>query len=325
MYIYQSLGVEDYVSISGGIPHSEYPEFDEEGTTEYVVGDRVWYDADNKEYEALQDMPFGPNSGEWHRPGEPSGEGWWQLIGWNNRYRPFDNQLFTTGTQPFGSNINYVLVPSYEIDTVTLFNVVGYTVQVTVQTLDGSSNIWNEIINILNPLQTDAYGYGFAPGISSQASIHQQNVRVTGIPFVLGEHRLVITITPHESLDIAQVGQICCGFAFNTGETLEDANAALRDFSRKEVNEFGNVEIIKRAYSLQTEYPIAVPKFRYRAVDRVLLALRNSFCVTYANYAVGNEIEQDLSLLNFGFIREYTTTFKASDYVYIFVAIEGVA
>lgn len=319
MFIMKPLGIGDYVEISGNLPNSTYPTYLTNGT--YATGARVNYPPTNKEYEALQAVtPADPDPG-----GANNSNGYWVEIGYNNFYRPFDNSIGTQGSVGLGESIYYLLRPRYEIDTVALFAAVGSAVTVRLIRISNDEVEWGQTQIITNPLLIQGYGYGFAPEDARLDEIHAAKALFTGIPFVLGRHRVRIIIDPNDDIDVASVGQVCLGFGIEVGETLENASSTLNDYSRKEVNEFGEVEIIRRGYTHTIEYPVVIPSVQHAYLDRILVALRNQFCVAFPTYAVSQPTMDRVSLLNYGFLSEYSASFRSEGNTYANITIEGVS
>ena len=199
------------------------------GTT-YALDEIVISAVTNHEYQSVQ----AGNTG--HALTEPA---WWLDRGSTNRHRMFDQVSASQTTRAQEIDVTFT-VPNGRIDAVGLLNLSASTVRVIVSTVaDGV--IYDETANLISSGNvTNWYEFYFEP------IIRRGDYVFTGIPAFASPTVRAIISDPNGT---AAIGSLIAGQSFDLGEAVQGARVGIRDFSRKEVSEFGDATLIERSYS----------------------------------------------------------------------------
>ncbi|WP_242137386.1 hypothetical protein [Sphingomonas sp. TREG-RG-20F-R18-01] len=193
---------------------------------------------------------------------DPAGEtGKWTDIGPTNRWAMFDQALGSTSSAT--SSIS-VTVDAPVLTAVALLDVVAATVRV------------------------QAIGYDRTVAASEGA--------ITFLDLPVGLTRVVVTIA---GSGIVSVGTLLVGKLVNLGITESSPTAGITDFSRKDVDDFGEVTIVERAWAKRM---VAKALIRTDAVDAVagrITAVRALPALWIGQTGID-------SLMIYGFFKDYS-------------------
>ena len=172
---------------------------------------------------------------------------WWSFSRPTNRWAMFDN---LNGTQTSGNpNIDVTVRATGVLDSIALLNLEGASVRITLsddvagiyydQTFRMQSNVG--IANWYDYYRTEI--------------IYQRDLIVTGLPiFVAPKVRIRITNNNGSS----RVGSMIFGKSRYLGATLSGASMGIQDYSRKDVDDFGNYTLVVRDFSRRGSFRIVV-------------------------------------------------------------------
>ena len=123
------------------------------------------------------------------------------------------------------------------------------------------------------------------------------------------------------SPDAAELGELVVGNAFDAGDTQRGLSTGILDFSRKEVDEFGNYQIVRRRFSKRLDMTVWVDRANYNAVLRRLFALRATPTVF-----VGTDlIEFAEGGIAFGYYRDFSIVISYPTYNVLSLQVESLA
>ena len=215
----------------------------------------------------------------------------WMYIGYTNRYRMFDNILYSTSERVGG--IHFTLTPSQSVDSLAILNVNASSVRV-VMTDPALGVIYDRTIDLVNVSDvTDYYTYFYSPLVA------KSNTAVfTDLP-----------IAPTATIDVyisagsalVSVGEVVYGIKKVVGRTNYGTSIGIKSYSRKEFDEFGNVTVVKRKNSKYCEYDIDIDNYMLNDVQRFFSDIDSVPCVF-----IGNEGLDELIV--YGFYSDFSAT-----------------
>lgn len=230
-----------------------YAEYDA-GTT-YAAGAIVISTATDREYESVQ----AGNTGH-----ALTDESWWLDRGSVNRYKMFDHVNASQTTRAQVIDVTFT-VPGGRVDAVGLLNISGATAQVIVTT-ESDGEIYNETANLISSNDvTNWWEYFFEP------VTRRGDYVFTGIPSFASPTVRVILSDPNGT---AAIGSLIAGQSFDLGDTVVGMKIGIRDFSRKELNAFGDATLVERTYSRRAGIKTMLDKRRFDPAVSLLSELR---------------------------------------------------
>jgi len=219
--------------------------------TSYVQGDQVVVlGTTQRLYEALQ------SSTDSFPPDNPSD---WNDLGAVNRWKMFDGG---TNTQTVNADtIEITLEPTGIINSFSLFNIEASEARV-VMTDDTEGVVFDKTYNLIdNSAITSWYAYFFEP-ISQSTQITDLSLPAYGSP------QIDITLT--NTGNDAKCGLTVIGSEADIGTTIFGTSVGIRDFSRKESDEFGNFNVVERRFFRLVDYDARIPTPNVQFVQRLL-------------------------------------------------------
>ncbi|EQB09705.1 beta strand repeat-containing protein [Novosphingobium lindaniclasticum] len=194
---------------------------------------------------------------------DPAGvSGKWRDIGPTNRWAMFDQALGSTTEAP--GQIAVTLAAG-AIDAAALLDVKAATVRV----------------------QAAGYDRTVAPNAAG-------TVTFLDLPGTAGQ--VTVTVTGPGTVE---VGTLLVGKLVGLGSTTDDAKAGITDFSRKEADEFGDIQIVERAWAKRMTLPA---KLRRDAID--LVAGRIAAVRAKPSLWIGKEGMETLTV--YGFFKDFS-------------------
>lgn len=263
------LSITDSNLTSSNVPETDYGAWSS-GTT-YNLGDRVIITTPNvhKIYESLQ----ASNS---NKP-PATNPTWWIEVSATNRWKMFDLSN-STSTQNTDS-IVVTITPGRVINGVTLIGLVAQSVRVKLtDPIDGV--VYDETTNLNNNGNINNwYNYFFDP-ISRRTVLAATDLPAYG--------SAVLEITIDNTGGTAECATCVIGSIKHIGEGIElGASVGIQDYSRKEIDDWGNYQLVKRNYSKRAKFSMAVLNTQIDALQELLASLRATPCVWIGdnNYA----------------------------------------
>lgn len=201
-----------------------------------------------RRYEALTDLTGFANDTP-----PPNATSAWLDVGAINRLRVFDASVTSKTEQ--GELIRYAIEPGSAVNTVAILGVeFANTLRVSV---------FAPLVSMDTPEFTQEIDVGPQPATPDWWSwfFGGRFRKKQGIFFNLPVYPdMIVQIEIEGDTDMA-VGEIIIGrqFAFGLGVEL-GARVGIQDYSRKEVDEFGNTVIVPRAFAKRASFDMYVPK-----------------------------------------------------------------
>jgi len=220
-------------------------------TTSYTTGDQVVVlGTTQRLYEALQ------NSTDSFPPDNPAD---WNDLGAINRWKMFDGGSNTQTVNP--ATIEVSLEPEGVINSFSLFNIEAGEARV-VMTDDTEGVVFDRTYNLVDNSAVDSwYAYFFEPIILSR------QLADLSLP-AYGSPKIDLTLT--NSGTSAKCGLAIIGQQADIGTTVFGTSVGIRDFSRKEVDNFGNSTVVERRFFRLVDYDIRIETNKVDFVQKIL-------------------------------------------------------
>lgn len=302
MDIIRPIVVDSDVLVNSTIPDTEYPTYS--AATNYTVGDRVIVPSpDSLEtgsvvYEALTTTQG--NSPPQHIGGENP---IWLRLGASNRWRMFDD--FTSTFSEATNALEVVLRTSSISNAISLYGVSGETLTITI-TDDIEGVVFTETRSLISTAGIDDwYDYVFEEPSSRKD--------------------LVIDLPPYSDADInitvtgpgsVRVGKLAFGMRKSLGSTQYRSRVGIRDFSRKDVDEFGIPRFMKRRTAKLVNFVVLVETKRISEIQNILA----EFTTTPMTW-IGNETAEETII--YGFYKDFDIVLANNELSDCSIQVEG--
>lgn len=230
----------------------------------------------------------------------------WLNIGKINRWKMFSG-IVSEKTTKTGAPINVDINTGQLINSVGFFGVNASEITVTV-TDPTDGEVYNTTKSMVdNSAVVDPYTYTFEP------IVRREEVVFTDLPSYA-----TATVSAEISAGTSDVdvGEMVIGTMRGLGTTLLQFTAGIRDYSRKEINEFGDFEITERRFSKFADFDVFMEAKTASSVLRTL-ADRRAKPTVY----IGSEDNPETII--YGFYTDHSLTRVAPDYSELSIEIEG--
>lgn len=280
MKVIKSITTTDAVLTSSNITETEYPAWVSNAT--YAIAARVIYQ--HKIYEAVL--------GHTNKTTPPDLDLVnWMPISYSNKYRMFDNIISNSSSRVGG--ITFKLTPSQVVDSIVFLNVNAATVRIVMT--DPVAGVVYDQTQVLSSVDNvvDHYSYFFAPvGLKKISALF---LDLPSYP----------TATIDAYIDsgaaLVEVGEVIYGQQMVVGKTNYGTSIGIKSFSRKEIDEFGNVKVVKRKNSKFAEYDIDIDNYKLAEVQRYFAEIDS-----VPSVFIGNPDMEELVV--FGFYNDFKAT-----------------
>lgn len=295
MDVIRPVSITDAMLISSNVPETDQSEW-VAGTT-YGEGNLVMCttSGDHHRYESLQAGNVGHNPKD-----SPT---WWLDLGATNRWAMFDS-VVSTQTSNSGS-IELVLQPG-GINSLGLIEIEGSSV--TAELFDGATVVYSRTENLQISNAYSFYTHIFEP------FAYKKHLIFTDIPtYATGQ--LHITITGING-GVAKCGVIAVGQSRYLGILQAKPTVGITDYSTKTTDAFGNLTLVKRAYSKRMSCVLWVGNDIVDEVVRILYNLRSEPLAWF-----GSEMYEATTI--FGYYKDFSVMIESVDYSTCNLEIEG--
>ena len=217
----------------------------------------------------------------------------WLDLGATNKYRMFDNIISSVSSRVGG--IQFTLTPNQIVNSIALLNVNASTVRVVMtDPVDGV--VYDQTKELRGSGEvTDYFSYFFAPLVS----LTDLNTAI----FLDLPTRPTATITVYISSGAAlvEVGEVVYGIQSVIGRTNYGTSIGIKSYSRKDIDEFGKVTVVKRKNSKYCEYDVDIDNTNLVFVQRLFQDIDSVPCVF-----IGNPDMEELIV--YGFYSDFKST-----------------
>jgi hypothetical protein len=304
MKIIPPITVTDAKLTASNVPEAEHTEWS--SVTAYTTGQtvRVTTTGVHRVYEALTGST---NKAPQSNPAE------WLDVGPTNRWAMFDGKIgtvtsstaaFATGT---GTGIQVEVTPGEVANAVVLFDVYADSVRIEViDPLDGA--VYDELYQMIDNAEVvDWYSYFFAPITLVEV------LTITDLP-AYGTAKIRISID--KDGEAARCGALVTGRQSVVGDLLYGASAGIVDYSRKETDDFGVTDVVKRGYSRRADFDVVFASGKTDAMIRLLAKYR-------ATPVVWVGAEHRRSTIIYGYYRDFNIVLSNKVFTDMTIEVEG--
>ena len=241
-----------------------------------------------------------------HDPTAAGSSAYWTDIGPTNRWAMFD-QGVGSKSQETGT-IVVTLAPG-QVDSLVVLDTDAELVNVTMTV--SSSTVYNvtQSTNVGGNAITDWFLYFFEP-------IGKRNT-VTFLdlpPYPSGV--ITVTFTGADPAGAVSVGTLIVGNALNIGSTEVGASVGIRDYSKKETDDFGVTTVVERAWSKRMELRCMLDTANVDTIQRELAKVRAIPCIW-----IGEDGFDSLTI--YGFFADFSLDLAFPNISYCSLTIEG--
>ena len=299
MKLIRPTTITDAMLISCDVPETDYAAWS--AATTYALGDKVIVTTGvHKIYESLQATNLN------HDP--TTSPDWWLDSGATNRWKMFDAVVGSQTSQ--AESLSVTLQPGI-IDSIAFLDVEASTISVTM-TDPTEGVVYTETIDLVAKTYiNDGWSYFFEPIILDDACV------LLGIP-PYGSAQIAITITNTGST--AKIGTLIVGAKKDLGGTQYDPTIGITDYSKKEVDVFGNYSVVQRAYSKRMGCSLIVQNSSVDDLVRTLASYRATpICW------VGDDQGSFSSMIIYGFYKSFEITIPGPEVSSCSMEIEGLS
>ena len=230
----------------------------------------------------------------------------WMFISATNKYRMFDNILYSVSSRVGG--IHFTLTPNQVVESITLLNLNAYSVRVVVT--DPSFGVVYDQTKLLTSVSdvVDYYTYFISPVVAKQntAIFTDLPISPTG----------TIDVYIDSGSSLVSVGEVVYGVKKAVGRTNYGTSIGIKSYSRKETDEFGNITVVKRKNSKYCEYDIDIDNYMLSDVQRFFSDIDSVPCVF-----IGNDGMDELIV--FGFYSDFKATISYPTHSKCTLRVEG--
>lgn len=302
MEIVRPITVTDAILTSTNITEDDYGVWDVDTT--YADVDRVIViGTTHKVYESVQ-------SGNVGNDPTTDDETWWVEVSATNRWKAFDQKISDRVENTGSIEYTFEEDATY-ITSVVLFGLSGETANVTVTDLGGADGeVYNETVSLIdNDDVIDWYTFFF------EEIRYLTEAQFLDIPPYI-DARVEVTVSGGVS-DTIQVGQLVMGFPLNIGFTTYGTTIGIEDYSRKEVDDYGNPVIVQRNFSRTADFDVQYLTSTARRVQKFLADYRATPLV----YIGSRDPEYGTTI--YGFYRRFDLTLQGPSYSLASIEVEG--
>lgn len=296
MKLIKRTAITDSNLTSSNVPETDYTAWS--SVTSYTIGQKVIVVATHKIYEALT------NNTNKYPPDYLGGTTPdWLDIGATNKWAMFDESY---QSQTINSTSIIIVCAPGRINSLGLLNVDATTINITLS-ISGDTVYSNNLdVNISST--NNWYEYFYNP------IERKSDFIVTDIP-VASDGVLTVTMSANTGVDV-KCGLFIPGFFTQIGDSLWGASIGITDYSKKEVDTFGNYSVLQRSYSSTLSDSIWMPNGRTGYIKKLLADYRTTPALWLAS-------EQFEGTLIYGFYRDFNIVLEDYSGAQCSIEIEG--
>lgn len=288
MKFIRPIGITDAKLVSSTVPETDYSAWN--AATAYTVGQRVIRTTTHRVYERLI-------AGTTATAPESDAVNWLD-IGPTNRWAMFDEKV---GTETTASGSMTVVLAPGRINSLALLGVEASTV--TVALVAGGQTVYEASLDLDSGNKVgNWYEYFYEP-IYQQTEVVITNLLDAALLDVPGYGEGQLTVTLSRPGETVRLGVFAVGLLYDVGQTEYEAEVSIRDYSRKEADDFGNYTLVKRDYSKTMSLNVVVPADRVDSVAQTMARHRATNVVWIGSTQFG-------SLIVYGFLADWRLVAK---------------
>lgn len=244
--------VSDGVMITSNVPENDHAAWSAGAT--FNTGDRVISTLTHKVYQSVVDG----NTGH-----DPTDSGnvptYWVEVGSTNRWRAFDKTLGQDTEN--GDSIAYTIGLPSRMDAIAFVGVVAVDLRLVIRDAGGST-VFDETVQLM-----DVSGVSNWLDFFTYEETYDPEVVLADLSAMPGGSAEVTISNPG---GIAAVAEIVAGRSEYIGTILDGTRSGFTGYTRREVDDFGNISFTKRPSARKAEWEISFETRSNRRIQRAL-------------------------------------------------------
>lgn len=296
MRVIRPVTVTDAMLLSSNIAETDYAVWS--GATTYALGDRRILTSTHRIYESIQAGNLNHDPAADLALATPL---WWKLVGPTNKWAMFDG---LAGAQSSHATAITIAVQPGGIDSVSFINLDAESLSIAM--VDGATTVYSRTVDLSLDNVFNWYEYFFEP------IIRRTDVVLSDLPVYSGA-TINISIASGGS---AYCGEVVFGLKREIGSLRWAPKIGIIDYSRKEIDEFGNPQILKRRFSKRMSCDLLIRSEMVDEVHRLLTELRATPIVW-----AGSDLYD--STVVFGFFRDFDVVIEGRTQSKCSLTLEG--
>ena len=283
--------------------------------TTYAIGTKVSYNFRLFQSLAASNLNNIPPSGTAFYQDDPLPTAWWVFVGPDNTAAMFDFKGNTASTAVTSFYSRWTL--STPIEAIAVLNVSAVTVQLKVRnnTLAGAV-VYDQTKGVTDVTIGDWYDYFFLPVLTAITQIIFDGIP----PPVLGNTNYYELIVTGATGATVSVGSVIGGPKYYLGLTQYGISTGIISYSKKTVDDYGNVKITKRAFAKRMEGDVEIANADVSRVQALMYSLRDIACVW-----IGKQDDARLQelIIVYGYYKDFSTKIAYPAHSLMSLQIEG--
>ena len=254
--IVRPVGITDEMLKDCNVEPSKYDAWDVAAT--YQQGKRVYLASTHLVYQSTKDANTGNDPSD-------AGSAFWVVVGPTNRWAMFDASFSTLTKNP--NKISFTVQPGQVVSTFSATSITDVErVEIKITSASAGGVVYDETFDIAGE-SIDAGWWQFFFGTRSIPN----QLTVFNLP-PSDDAVIEVTFTGRENLS---VGTVLFGLyeSFGIGISL-GSRVGIRDYSRKETNEFGESLLVRRAYAHRMTIELMIPTYEVDGIQQFLSDIR---------------------------------------------------
>lgn len=255
--VIKSISMTDAMLVATSVPETDHPVYS--AATTYANGARVILN--HKIYESVQDSNVGKDP--------LTTDGWWSRVSPTNRWKPFD--LSSTTRLQLTGPAYYEIKPNTAVSAVMFIDCDGLS-SIRVRLIeDGTTHYDTEHLMRPTPSTPSWFAWTF------EQRAPRSRLVVQDLP---ARPRATLRVDVDITSSAGYIGTLAFGRAYVLGEAVQyGARVGVQDFSRKQRNDYGEMELIRRGNAKTMSLQISVDNKKLDATDMLLTSLTGTPCL----------------------------------------------
>lgn len=238
----------------------------------------------------------------------------WLDLGPTNRWAMFDRKVGTATTAT--TSMTVVLTPG-RINSLALLQIDAATVTIDLHV--AGESVYSASMDLTaDNLVGNWYQYFYEP-VYQQDTVVITNLVDAALMDLPAYGEGILTVTLTRTGGTVSCGALIVGLYADMGRTLMSPTIGITDYSRKDVDTYGNYDILQRAYSKRMSLNAMVDKAQVDQVARTLAQYRSTLLVWVG---AGNLYT---SMIIYGFYKDWEITIDTYQNSNLSLQVEGLA
>jgi hypothetical protein len=266
----------------------------------YAVGDKAIRTETHLVYKRLV-------AGTTATPPEDDPANWYPYSS-TQQWAMFDRKV---GSQTSTNGDLVIVLTPGQINSMLFLEVEGRWVHVIMKDRPGGTIVYDKLVDLDVTEVNSVYDFLF------EEREQKKDFALTDLPsiFITCEVTITISSTFRSSIGVLQVGQL-----IEVGDTQYGASVGIDDYSQKERDTFGNLDVEEGSYSKTNTLSVEIAKKDFNRLYRMFASLRATPC----GY-IGVDAEGFEPMLNYGYYRSFSITVEYLNSYLCALEIEGLS